>query len=160
MPSGFEPAKALSWCATLSQVCTVLTYKHVFTQGPATAGVASWEQQFLMPELGAGGGTRTRGLDLGKVALYQLSYTRMKQNPDRTSHHVREHRSEVKWSRQPGSNRRLAAYEAAALPTELCRHENGRPSGVCQLARACRPVVRRLGHKTWKVERDTGIEPA
>jgi hypothetical protein len=26
---------------------------------------------------GAGGGTRTRDLNLGKVALYQLSYTRI-----------------------------------------------------------------------------------
>ena len=29
---------------------------------------------------GAGGGIRTRDLNLGKVALYQLSYTRISQN--------------------------------------------------------------------------------
>ncbi len=29
---------------------------------------------------GAGGGIRTRDLNLGKVALYQLSYTRIRQN--------------------------------------------------------------------------------
>jgi hypothetical protein len=32
---------------------------------------------FLMKNYGAGGGTRTRDLNLGKVALYQLSYTRL-----------------------------------------------------------------------------------
>ncbi len=29
------------------------------------------------PEIGAGDGTRTRDIDLGKVALYQLSYSRI-----------------------------------------------------------------------------------
>ena len=29
-----------------------------------------------LPEPGAGDGTRTRDIDLGKVALYQLSYSR------------------------------------------------------------------------------------
>ncbi len=31
-----------------------------------------------MKNYGAGGGIRTRDLNLGKVALYQLSYTRLK----------------------------------------------------------------------------------
>ncbi len=35
---------------------------------------------FLVFLNGAGGGIRTRDLNLGKVALYQLSYTRMGQN--------------------------------------------------------------------------------
>ena len=30
----------------------------------------------LLPKSGAGDGTRTRDIDLGKVALYQLSYSR------------------------------------------------------------------------------------
>ena len=30
----------------------------------------------VLLEIGAGNEVRTRGLDLGKVALYQLSYTR------------------------------------------------------------------------------------
>ncbi len=32
---------------------------------------------FSEKDYGAGGGTRTRDLNLGKVALYQLSYTRV-----------------------------------------------------------------------------------
>ncbi len=32
----------------------------------------------VLLEIGAGNEVRTRGLDLGKVALYQLSYTRFK----------------------------------------------------------------------------------
>ena len=34
---------------------------------------------FVFPEIGAGNEVRTRDLNLGKVALYQLSYSRKKQ---------------------------------------------------------------------------------
>ena len=51
--------------------------------------VVSYEMRMFNSELqtqhselknGAGGGIRTRYLNLGKVALYQLSYTRIRQN--------------------------------------------------------------------------------
>ena len=59
---------------------------------------------------GAGTGTQTRGLFLGKEALYQLSYTR------------------VKWWRDSESNRGHEALQATALPTELSR----RAVAACQ----------------------------
>ena len=52
---------------------------------------------------GAGDEARTRYLDLGKVALYQMSYARA-------------------WCLRPGSNWRHADFQSAALPTELPRH--------------------------------------
>ena len=52
---------------------------------------------------GAGDEARTRYLDLGKVALYQMSYAR-------------------KWCLRPESNWRHADFQSAALPTELPRH--------------------------------------
>ncbi len=51
---------------------------------------------------GAGDEARTRYLDLGKVALYQMSYAR-------------------KWCLRPESNWRHADFQSAALPTELPR---------------------------------------
>ena len=51
---------------------------------------------------GAGDEARTRYLDLGKVALYQMSYAR-------------------RWCLRPGSNWRHADFQSAALPTELPR---------------------------------------
>ena len=57
---------------------------------------------------GAGDEARTRYLHLGKVALYQMSYTRI-------------------WCLRSESNQRHADFQSAALPTELQRHieENG-----------------------------------
>ena len=52
---------------------------------------------------GAGDEARTRYLDLGKVALYQMSYAR-------------------KWCLRSESNQRHADFQSAALPTELQRH--------------------------------------
>ena len=52
---------------------------------------------------GASDEARTRYLHLGKVALYQMSYTR-------------------KWCLRPESNQRHADFQSAALPTELQRH--------------------------------------
>ena len=52
---------------------------------------------------GAGDEARTRYLHLGKVALYQMSYTR-------------------KWCLRSELNQRHADFQSAALPTELQRH--------------------------------------
>ncbi|CAH1210222.1 hypothetical protein NTGBS_820048 [Candidatus Nitrotoga sp. BS] len=40
-----------------------------------------WESKILSQEVGAGNETRTRDLNLGKVALYQLSYSRKNRSP-------------------------------------------------------------------------------
>jgi len=39
-----------------------------------------WKRLALLPMFGAGNETRTRDLNLGKVALYQLSYSRISVN--------------------------------------------------------------------------------
>ena len=52
---------------------------------------------------GAGDEARTRYLHLGKVALYQMSYTRI-------------------WCLRSELNQRHADFQSAALPTELQRH--------------------------------------
>ena len=52
---------------------------------------------------GAGDEARTRYLHLGKVALYRMSYTR------------------IKWCLRSESNQRHADFQSAALPTELQR---------------------------------------
>ena len=61
---------------------------------PAAAG------RFLF---GAGDEARTRYLHLGKVALYQMSYTRI-------------------WCLRSESNQRHGDFQSPALPTELQRH--------------------------------------
>ena len=53
---------------------------------------------------GASDEARTRYLHLGKVALYQMSYTRI-------------------WCPGPDSNQRHADFQSAALPTELQGHK-------------------------------------
>ena len=55
--------------------------------------------------------TRTRDLNLGKVALYQLSYYR------------------TLWCLGPESNQRHVDFQSTALPTELPRH-CGDPEGA------------------------------
>ena len=60
----------------------------------------------MVPYLGAGDGTRTRGLRLGKATLYQLSHSRMC----------------IPWWEQQGSNLWPPACKADALPAELCSH--------------------------------------
>ncbi len=52
---------------------------------------------------GAGDEARTRYLNLGKVALYQMSYAR-------------------KWCLRSESNQRHVDFQSTALPTELQRH--------------------------------------
>ena len=57
----------------------------------------------LLPTNGASDEARTRYLHLGKVALYQMSYTR-------------------KWCPGPESNQRHVDFQSTALPTELPGH--------------------------------------
>ena len=46
-------------------------------KGFADLCLTTWlPRRALLPKSGAGDGTRTRDIDLGKVALYQLSYSR------------------------------------------------------------------------------------
>ena len=54
-------------------------------------------------KIGASDEARTRYLHLGKVALYQMSYTRI-------------------WCLRSESNQRHADFQSAALPAELRRH--------------------------------------
>ena len=60
---------------------------------------------------GAGDEARTRYLHLGKVALYQMSYARMKRA-------VRT----ARWCLRSESNQRHEDFQSSALPTELQRH--------------------------------------
>ena len=62
-------------------------------------------------ESGAVDETRTRDLNLGKVALYQLSYYR------------------TLWCLGPESNQRHVDFQSTALPTELPR-QDGDPEGA------------------------------
>ena len=57
-------------------------------------------QHFFLNFFGASDEARTRYLHLGKVALYQMSYTRI-------------------WCPGPELNQRHADFQSAALPTEL-----------------------------------------
>ena len=57
----------------------------------------------MLQKIGASDEARTRYLHLGKVALYQMSYTR-------------------KWCPGPESNQRHVDFQSVALPTELPRH--------------------------------------
>ena len=96
-------------------------------------------------ETGAGNETRTRDPDLGKVVLYQLSYsrigavnhTRMNSLVNRLGgkfgkgfHPVRKRRgpehvgaSSSNWSGKRDSNSRPRPWQGRALPTELFPHE-------------------------------------
>ena len=62
-------------------------------------------------KIGASDEARTRYLHLGKVALYQMSYTR-------------------EWCLRPESNQRHADFQSAALPTELQRHKVATRKGL------------------------------
>ena len=67
------------------------------------------ERTEVLSVFGAGDEARTRYLDLGKVALYQMSYAR-------------------KWCLRSELNQRHADFQSAALPTELQRHVEARKS--------------------------------
>ena len=58
----------------------------------------------MVPANGAGNGARTRHLGLGKAALYQMSYSRIK-----------------KWCLRVDLNHRHRDFQSLALPTELPR---------------------------------------
>jgi hypothetical protein len=103
----------------------------------------------------AGDGNRTRDVQLGRLMLYQLSYSRDRASADRTpSRRVLAHRSSAHpleyacvalrsarddhsptsaphrgalQSRRPESNRRPADYKSAALPSELRRPAGSSP---------------------------------
>ncbi len=80
---------------------------------------------------GAGDEARTRDLNLGKVALYQLSYSRIVTGT-----------KSIQWSGRRGSNSRPQPWQGCALPTELLPHcfaavlqrgaHYGRATWVCQ----------------------------
>ena len=80
---------------------------------PTTPSVTGWcsnqlsyraiPEQLLLLLNGAADEARTRYLHLGKVALYQMSYTRI-------------------WCLRSELNQRHADFQSAALPTELQRH--------------------------------------
>ncbi len=58
--------------------------------------------------VGAGNEARTRYLHLGKVALYQMSYAR-----------IRGRLNDARWCPEPESNQRHVDFQSTALPTEL-----------------------------------------
>ena len=63
----------------------------------------------MLHQYGASDEARTRYLHLGKVALYQMSYTRISE------------RKRVPWCLRPESNQRHGDFQSPALPTELQR---------------------------------------
>ena len=65
----------------------------------------------LLLLFGAGDEARTRYLHLGKVALYQMSYARMKRAANT-----------ARWCLRSESNQRHEDFQSSALPTELQRH--------------------------------------
>ncbi len=71
------------------------------------------------PLLGAGDESRTRDLNLGKVALYQLSYSRIVLHVQRFAD---QHAAEKSWSGRRVSNSRPQPWQGCALPTELLPH--------------------------------------
>ena len=82
--------------------------------------VAVWitGANFIAPAIfcaGAGDEARTRYLHLGKVALYQMSYTRM----GFSLNHAMQFREN--WCLRPESNQRHGDFQSPALPTELQR---------------------------------------
>ena len=71
------------------------------------------------PLLGAGDESRTRDLNLGKVALYQLSYSRIVLHLQRFAV---PHAARKIWSGRRVSNSRPQPWQGCALPTELLPH--------------------------------------
>ena len=64
-------------------------------------------------KIGASDEARTRYLHLGKVALYQMSYTRIRLPQGVNNGEV--------WCLRPESNQRHGDFQSPALPTELQR---------------------------------------
>ena len=90
---GFEPGSE-----GFADLCLTTWPRHHIQLKHKERGAA-----FLICHFGAGDEARTRYLHLGKVALYQMSYTR-------------------KWCLRSELNQRHADFQSAALPTELQRH--------------------------------------
>src|SRR5450830_689255 len=67
----------------------------------------------VLRHFGAGEESRTLDLNLGKVALYQLSYSRI----------CTTYFAEKTWSGKRGSNSRPQPWQGCALPTELFPHQ-------------------------------------
>ena len=99
-------------------------------------------------EDGASDEARTRYLHLGKVALYQMSYTR-------------------KWCPGPELNQRHADFQSAALPTELPGHMKEKvatrkglePSTSGVTGRRSNQLNYRATFFTTKMVGTTGLEP-
>ena len=74
------------------------------------------------PESGAGDEARTRDLNLGKVALYQLSYSRIDglHAPTTVCYaNLSASFAVTRWSGRRGSNSRPQPWQGCALPAEL-----------------------------------------
>ena len=70
--------------------------------------------------IGAGDEARTRYLHLGKVALYQMSYTRIL--VPTVGIELLRFRQSRTWCLRSESNQRHVDFQSTALPTELQRH--------------------------------------
>ncbi len=84
---------------------------------------------------GAGNETRTRDPDLGKVVLYQLSYSRIRRYNCTTF---------ILWSGKRDSNSRPRPWQGRALPTELFPH---------------RRILLQLLFLIWSGKRDSNSRP-
>ena len=95
--------------------------KQVIPGGACRGGYLEGEKKF-----GAGNETRTRDPDLGKVVLYQLSYSRLifvfhaaaLLQPESLRLVVLLHSEQI-WSGKRDSNSRPRPWQGRALPTEL-----------------------------------------
>ncbi len=74
------------------------------------------KREAWLPMSGAGDESRTRDLNLGKVALYQLSYSRIVLHAQRLAV---QRAAENPWSGRRVSNSRPQPWQGCALPTEL-----------------------------------------
>ena len=107
------------------------------------------------PSIGAGNEARTRDLNLGKVALYQLSYSRnaakSKSEPP-PARGLRPPGRGKLWSGKRGSNSRHQPWEGCALPTELF------PPGTGQARRRKRKTRRPAQNRADGIETGAGNE--
>ena len=99
-----------------AELCLTTWLWHHFVQGMRFRGrILPREktgQSFFAP-FGASDEARTRYLHLGKVALYQMSYTRI---------WVPRRENCGGWCLRSESNQRHEDFQSSALPTELQRH--------------------------------------
>ncbi len=69
----------LSYCVRCCVCCCIRHYIRQYIYSALSWEKYNFEKQTVIKN-GADNGTRTRGLNLGKVALYQLSYVRKQMN--------------------------------------------------------------------------------